>query len=224
MKIAQCGQILDPSSYLYLSMISPQIYHPHCLCYLLMTNLLFMDPSRPSIEADITESTKHPLSCLYNKKLLLNVGKTASITFNLTQLSTRDICTIMLNNKTINQRASTKFLVDQYLKWDAHRDYVAKKLSITCYVFRIISKVCDMYTLNSVYFSFTNSTISYGIPFWGLTHKKIFIMQKRILKIMKGVPIKTPTKPIFRELKNFASTLFIHFKNGMFYKQKFEFI
>jgi hypothetical protein len=59
-----------------------------------------------------------------------------------------------------------------------------------------------MKTLKSVYFSYFHSVITYGIMFWGNSShaERVFKLQKRVVRIMKGCgPINSCTKH-FRDL------------------------
>ena len=76
------------------------------------------------------------------------------------------------------------------------------KLSSLCYAFRILSNISNKEVLNAYYFGCIQSVLSYGIIFWGTSHKslELFKLQKRIVKAMLKVPIRTSSRPVFREL------------------------
>lgn len=79
---------------------------------------------------------------------------------------------------------------------------LAGKLSSISYAMRILTKACTMDALRAVYFAYIHSIIAYGIPFWGNSTKsrEIFILQKKILKIIKQIPVRTCSKSIFKDL------------------------
>jgi hypothetical protein len=54
-----------------------------------------------------------------------------------------------------------------------------------------------------VYFAYFHSIMEYGIMFWGASSesKKIFLQQKKIIRIMSGTSRRTPCKPLFLNLK-----------------------
>jgi len=58
-------------------------------------------------------------------------------------------------------------------------------------------------TLKTVYYSYFNKIISYGLPFWGNSPHvmKIFRMQKRIVKIMMGYKNRVSCRNLFRKLE-----------------------
>jgi hypothetical protein len=58
-------------------------------------------------------------------------------------------------------------------------------------------------TLKTIYYSYFNTIISYSLPFWGNSphSTKIFIMQKRIIRIMIGCKSKVSCRNLFRRLE-----------------------
>jgi hypothetical protein len=54
-----------------------------------------------------------------------------------------------------------------------------------------------------VYFAYFHSIMEYGIMFWGSSgeSKKIFLQQKKIIRIMSGSSSRTSCKPLFQKLK-----------------------
>ena len=79
-----------------------------------------------------------------------------------------------------------KFLgvyIHDTINWNCHIEYIIPKLSSACYMTRSIKPFMSLSTLKTVYYSYFNAIISYGLPFWGNSPHamKIFRMQKRIL-------------------------------------------
>jgi len=58
-------------------------------------------------------------------------------------------------------------------------------------------------TLKTVYYSYFNAIISYGLPFWGNSphYMKIFRMQKRIATIMTGHTNRFSCSNLFKRLE-----------------------
>ena len=112
---------------------------------------------------------------------------------------------ITIENTEIKNTDKSKFLgiwVDSNLSWDEHVLSLTNKLSRISYAMRVLSRISTMEVLRTVYFGYIHSIISYCIPFWGGSSKatNVFKHQKRIIKIMKQVPIRTHSKGIFKEL------------------------
>ena len=60
-----------------------------------------------------------------------------------------------------------------------------------------------MSTLKMIYFAYFHATMEYGIIFWGnpTNNKKVFLQQKRIVRIMIGLTSGTSCKPLFQRLE-----------------------
>jgi hypothetical protein len=68
---------------------------------------------------------------------------------------------------------------------------------------RTIKPCMSLEMLKKVYYSNFNSIINYGLPFWCTSphSKKIFNMQKRIVRIMMGCRKEVSCRKLFRKLK-----------------------
>jgi len=66
------------------------------------------------------------------------------------------------------------------INWKGHTEHITPKLSAACYIMRSVKSYMSLNTLKIVNYSYFNSIINYGLPFWGnsLHSKKIFRMQK----------------------------------------------
>ena len=68
---------------------------------------------------------------------------------------------------------------------------------------RSIKPFMSLSTLKTVYYSYFNAIINYGLPFWGNSpHSiKIFKMQKIIIRIMIGCKNRVSCRNLFRRLE-----------------------
>lgn len=165
--------------------------------------MFFSKDTLHNLEPIVNQSISQLHSWLISNKLELNTDKTAFVHFNKRYLE-QDPLKIHINDVTIKEVAATKFLgiwIDSDLTWDVHISKLVMNLCQTCYAIRILSKITNFETLRTVYFGYVYSKISYGIPLWGSASKaaEVFKWQKRILKIIKQVSIRSPSKPIFQE-------------------------
>jgi hypothetical protein len=57
--------------------------------------------------------------------------------------------------------------------------------------------------MKTIYYSYFNSVTSYSLPFWGNSKKKkkIFRIQKKIIRIMVGCRSRTSCRNLFRKLE-----------------------
>jgi hypothetical protein len=99
-----------------------------------------------------------------------------------------------------------KFLgiyIHDTINWSCHIEYIIPKLSSACYMMRSIKSFMSLNTLKTVYCSYFNVIISYGLPFWGISPLaiKIFRTQKRIVRIMMGCKNGVSCRKLFRRLE-----------------------
>jgi hypothetical protein len=113
---------------------------------------------------------------------------------------------IAYDNNQITTTSNIKFLgvcINDKINWKHHIEYILPKLSAACYAMRIIKPYVSLESLKVVYYSNLNSVMNYGLLFWGISshNKKIFRMQKRIVRIMMGCRKKVSCRNLFRKLK-----------------------
>jgi len=136
--------------------------------------------------------------------LVLNLEKTnkmRSVTIN------QPYCTLTISHKDkcIEVVVNLKFLgiqIDSQLNWKNHIDQIIPKLSVACYMVRQMYHICSD-TLRSIYFAYFHSIASSGIILWGNStySRKIFTLQKRIIRIMKGAHCRTSCRKLFKKLE-----------------------
>jgi len=76
--------------------------------------------------------------------------------------------------------------------------------------------------LKAIYYSYFHSIISYGVIFWGHTapSKRVFRLQKRIIRIMMGSKSKDSCRKLFTSLKILPlPSLYIFFPPQICYKK-----
>jgi hypothetical protein len=63
----------------------------------------------------------------------------------------------------------------------------------------------SMKTLRSVYFAYFHSVMTYGIMFWGNSSsaERIFKLQKRAVRIMKGCGLRESCREHFKDMNIF---------------------
>jgi hypothetical protein len=121
--------------------------------------------------------------------LVLNLEKTNIMKFVTNNLPYCAL-TIGHEDKYVEEAVNLKFLgiqIDNHLNGKNHVDQIIPKLSTACCMVRQIYYICND-TLRSIYFAYFHSIASYGVIFWGnsSSSKKIFTLQKRIIRIMRG--------------------------------------
>jgi len=93
--------------------------------------------------------------------------------------------------------------INNTLSWNSHIDFVLPKLSSACYAMKSIKSYLSQQILKVIYYSYFYTIMSYGIIFWRHTMnaKKVFRLQKRILRIMAGCGMRDSCRTLFVEQK-----------------------
>ena len=112
-----------------------------------------------------------------------------------------------MNHQEISEVNSTKFLgvmIDNQLNWKNHLDHICTKVSKNIGIILKARWVCDKRNLSSLYYSLIHPYLPYRIQVWGSTYQghlsKLVILQKKIVRIIGGVPPRTHTEPLFSDL------------------------
>jgi len=113
--------------------------------------------------------------------------------------------TVSYKDTFIEEAVNLKFLgiqIDSHLNWRSHIDQIIPKLSVACYMFRQMYHICNNDTLRSIYFAYFHSIASYGILLWGNSSysRKIFTLQKRIIRIMMAAHRRTSCRKLLKKL------------------------
>ena len=108
---------------------------------------------------------------------------------------------IVIDGHKIEEVSQTKFLgviLDNKLNWAAHCNYICCKMSKGI---GIIIKARKVFNEMSLYNSLILPYISYCIHVWGKaydTHlKNVLVLQKKVLRVIAGVPPRTHTDNLF---------------------------
>ena len=139
-------------------------------------------------------------------KLSLNVSKTNFILFGNRKYN-EDI-DITINNVKIDRVYVTKFLgvlIDSNLNWKEHIDSINNKISKSIAIIYRASKILNTDSLYTLYCTLILPYLTYCIENWGNTHEsnlnKIFLKQKRVIRIICRAKFYDHTNPLFKKLK-----------------------
>jgi len=112
---------------------------------------------------------------------------------------------VSFSNRKIATVQSLKFLgltIDTTLTWKHCIGELTSRMNKACYAIRSIKPFMFLDVLNSTYFSYVQSIISYGIIFWGNSSYSddIFKIQKRIIRIIMNSSRNASCRQIFKDL------------------------
>jgi hypothetical protein len=133
--------------------------------------------------------------------LSLNTEKRNIVKFSSDHLQD-DTFYINFQNKIMKGANNIKFLgleLDKHMNWKNHIGKILPKMSSACYVIRSMYHLSGKTTLKIIYFAYFHSIMEYRIAFWGgaAERKRVFQLQKRIIRIMTGSNSRTSCKPLF---------------------------
>ena len=104
-----------------------------------------------------------------------------------------------INVQLLLAQLNSALSLDSFMSWQKHINYVASKLSRNLFMLRILKNNIYLESLMTQYYGYIHSHINYGIILWGnhASSRTVFILQKRSLRIIYGVPPRTSCKPLF---------------------------
>lgn len=200
------GSILGPLLFLLyindLSIPEPDVYLTQ---YADDTSILIFSSS----PTDIERKANAAVACLNNwfeaNKLTVNNSKTVVVNF-----SGRHEFTPKIHNQSclLEVNECTKFLgftIDKGLKWSTHISHTCLKLRQSIYKLRSLKKVFGTTEIRMFYLANFESTLRYGIVFWGGANKRdicnIFKLQKYALRVMANLKAKESCRGVFKKFK-----------------------
>ena len=114
-----------------------------------------------------------------------------------------------LNGKQINcvcetnKDHSIKLLgmyLDKHLTWNSHVNIISSKISKALFIINKVKHLLPHDALKSLYYTLIHSHLTYGIQAWGNASciKKLFVLQKRVVRIINKIGYGGHTDPIFK--------------------------
>jgi hypothetical protein len=87
--------------------------------------------------------------------------------------------------------------------WNQHVDQIATKLCSVCYALKNLKHIVPQSTLQTIYYAYIHSILSYGIIFWGRSSNvsKLFILQKRINRIITNTGVREFCREAFKNME-----------------------
>ncbi|KAL3283323.1 hypothetical protein HHI36_006471, partial [Cryptolaemus montrouzieri] len=193
------------------------------------TAIAFWGATWKEVKSKMCEGLKITKTWLDSYKLPLNLEKTNYIAFSLPNASKAIFTVFKIDNQFIKEVAATKYLgviIDQFLKWKPHMEYLSNRIRKLIHKFYLIRQVLGTRTLFIIYKSLIESLIKYGILVWGGLYEnalyRLNVAQKYILKIIFKKKRLFPTKLLFNgEIVN-IKTLYMVVAATFIQKNKVE--
>ena len=196
----------------------------------LLTAFLFADDSNlfhigtniTTMCETINNETKKIVDWLRANRLSLNIDKTNFMVFkprfkNCTGVS------ITIDNTPIQKVTHTKFLgviIDDKLSWSQHISHIRNKIAKSLGIILKARKVFTKNTLLSLYNTLVYPYLCYCIHVWGSTYgvhlADLIVLQKKIVRIICGVPPRTHSLPLFKQLEILSISDIYIYNIGLF--------
>nr|CAH7721131.1 unnamed protein product [Callosobruchus chinensis] len=158
------------------------------------TSLLVDAPTVPSLATSATEEFTRVSMWFANNGHVLNRDKSLFVHFMYS--SAPDYSLLVKSNQgTIKQSLSVKFLglyMSYNCKWDLHIEYVCKKILPITYCIKRLRFIVGRSVMLTYYYSYFQSAPQAN---------RIFIIQKRVMRLMAGVDRRTSCKTIFVSMR-----------------------
>ena len=139
-------------------------------------------------------------------RLSLNIKKTKFMIFTPRKNKELDL-DILINGNIIERVNCFKFLgvvIDCHLNWKDHVHHIKKKISKRLGILYKANRLLDSKTLLTLYYSFMYPYLLYCIEVWGTASKgqldSLLKLQKRAVRLIKSVPTRTESNPLFKSL------------------------
>jgi hypothetical protein len=203
------GSVLGPLLFLlYIDDLVHALHHAIPIIYADDTNLFIKGKYLTEISEKLNDEVKKLETWLIANKLTVNVNKTKYMIFRKRGQFTEDGPPIIMNHKAVERVESIKFLgviLDENLSWSMHINLVKKKVAKGIGILTKARKHLFKETLKTIYYSFMFPYMYYCIEVWGPTYDSylnaLLLLQKKIVRIIMGVPYLAESAPLFQELK-----------------------
>jgi hypothetical protein len=201
------GSILGPLLFLlYINDLPCHISNGKLVLLADDTTILITEKNIIDLQEKIGRAMTQLESWFSKNNLIINTDKTKAMFFQLMKPHDMSEPDITFKNMKITYTSQFGFLgvnIANNLKWSSHIHLLCPKLNKVCYIINSLKEVVSPLILRKVYFAKFQSLVSYGLIFWGGESEscRVLKIQKRILRLMKGVNSRTSCRPIFKELK-----------------------
>jgi exonuclease III len=200
------GSVLGPVLFLFYINDLPNVSS-------ILSSILFADDttlsSRNSNYGNLIVQTNHELENFYrwtlNNRLSVNVDKTFSLLFTNRSHDVNNELKVYLNGIGIDFALNTKFLgviLDSSLTFKNHIDHVCNKVSRQIGILYKLRSYVPEKVMRDLYYSLVHPYLIYCNLVWGGTSSshlnKLFLLQKKIIRIITGEGYLSHTDPLFR--------------------------
>ena len=185
------------------------------------SNLFYSHSNPNTLLSTMNIELKNILEWIKANKLSLNILKTNFMLFSNTLQKLPG--EIYIDGTPLVKVSSTRFLgltFDDKLNWKTHTHNICKTISRNIGIMNKLKHYFPRSILSTLYFSLVLPYLNYGIMAWGNSSKcqtdKITILQKKAIRIIHNVHMRTHSDPLFLESKILKFPDLFLFQTGQF--------
>ena len=198
------GSVLGPILFVIYTNDFPQCINQKSFMFADDTTVVIRSNMNLDLSTEVDDVLLRIIEWFRLNGLAMNVGKTQAIKLGSYGGMGKEIQTT--NFGTIQLSSNITFLgvvVDSKCNWESHIAALNKKISKNMYLIRQLRQNVSTKTVLNAYYSIIESVLRYGIIIWGNSPhiKKLFILQKRVVRTIAEIPPWTSCKPRFVEFK-----------------------
>ena len=159
-----------------------------------------------TISDKINLHLNHVQNWLNFNKIAVNINKTKYVIFSYRLQP--EISPVKMGNRELCRADCVKFLginLDNNLTFSVHISHLTSKLSKTLGIFYKVSSLLPDSVLRLLYVSLFQPLLMYGIEAWygaaGYETQRVFILQKKCIRILNSLPYNSHTNNYFKSMK-----------------------
>jgi hypothetical protein len=220
------GSVLGPLLFLlYINDLHNALLFSEPYLFADDTNLIHISSSMKSLNKKLNIDLKLLCRWLKANKIALNTSKTQLIIFKNKSRCLNFNLKIKINGMRLYPSQNIKYLgvyLDENLDWHKHVTTLSLKLRRANGALSKLRHYVPNSILISVYHAIFSSNMRYGCQIWAQrqtsTTRRIHLLQKVAVRLISFASPRSPSKPLFRNLKildifdlvKMLNTLFVH--------------
>lgn len=165
------------------------------------TSILVTGKSEEELNNNMTHAFMQKNEWFEPNKLKLNRDKTQKILFK-GRAGKGDGTNGSILTNGVDHSTFLGVEIDTELNWKTHVRNVNKRVSVACYMLRMVANLINESTIKILYHAQVHSILAYGILAWGNAPEshKLFIKQKNAIRIMCKIRKRGTCRKAFKDL------------------------
>jgi hypothetical protein len=198
------GSILGPILFsLYINDLPLNIPIAKMVLFADDTNIVTTGGHLDTLKENLNSTTNAAQTWFSTNNLILNIDRMTTMFFHNHQMISPIVPYVSFNTRILPVSVTTKFLgiyISENLKWNYQFDSLKSKLNTGYYLISQLKKIANPHAVRTMHYACIHSHLKYGVTSWGGDPKsrKIFLLQKKIIRIMCKADQHTSCTNLFR--------------------------